>query len=609
MKKYSFQMTKGEVRELYIRAMWEYLCLHRLKWLLLPAVLALECIFVSWAMALATGILFLLIFVPVAMWSNFRMKKQLCGKTRTMEVEAGILKPGVEGELYCEIPCSNITEFRMTRHLLMLGLRQASKVIAWYPVPLRVFADEQERDGFLEAVRNPQTTVSDMEEHSETSAIDLGVQAAEKSEQEYFRVSSQVGEEEWVRMMAAATEIIRAGTLGERKNHFVWIVLAAVFSVFSCGAALFFHSAATIFHIMSLVGILFFFSLLRNLLENPERNIRTQLRRGMAQNNVLGVWEISVTDLGIRQSVSGENSALIPWESLLCVVETDDELFFYQKDKRHFSAIQKSWLESREQIESLKGLCREKHVEVLAGKRKKYAPNGLISLLMIVVVAGYLWLVYRDFRKDIVPDYTPFNEQVSVLRSLGFTIPKELEETLCVYIEENEMASYVETYPYTWLLSNLAWIDNEEEWAAWFQDGAEVFWFDFEGWDIDTDYIRILEGMQKLSAGSILDDVENIREDTENMNWEMGTGTITVSLEWNGQEHSWKMDVDNDWIDAEVLGIYNGLLEKEGVSERFYMTGDDGQGAFVFYCTKEWASAFEDATGLDMELYMVKKGW
>ncbi|MDE5590664.1 MAG: hypothetical protein K2J60_16245, partial [Acetatifactor sp.] len=373
MKKYSFQMTKGEVRELYIRAMWEHLCLHRFKWLLLPAILILECIFVSWAVALSTGILFLLIFVPIAMWSNFRMKKQLCGKTRTMEVEAGILKPGVEGELYCEIPCSNITEFRMTRHLLMLGLRQASKVIMWYPVPLRVFADEQERDSFFEAVRNPQTTVSDMGEQGETSAIDSGIQAAEKSEQEYFRISFQVGEEEWVRMTATATEIIRAGFLGEQKNHFVGIILAAVFSVLSCGAALLFHSTAFVFHVISLFGILIFFSLLRNLLENPERNIRTQLRKGMVQNNVLGVWEISVTDMGIRQSVSEKNSALIPWESLLCAVEMDDVLYFYQKDKRHFCAIQKNGPENREQIESLKGLCREKHVQILAGKRKKYA--------------------------------------------------------------------------------------------------------------------------------------------------------------------------------------------------------------------------------------------
>ncbi|MDE6639191.1 MAG: YcxB family protein [Acetatifactor sp.] len=609
MKKYSFQMTREEISELCLRARWENLLLRRFKWLLLPAVLTLECIFVSWTMALATLALMLLIFAALIMWTDFVMKKQLYGKTRTMEVEGGVLKSSIEGEVYCEIPCSSITEIRTTRHLLMLGLRQTSKVIGWYPVPLRVFADGQERDSFSEAVRNPQTVVSNPEEHEETFATDPGVQAAERSEQEYFRVSFQVGEEEWVRMMTTATEIIRAGTLGEQKKYFFRIVLAAVFSALLYGAALFFSGAADIMRSMFLVGSFFFLILLWILLGNPERNIRTQLRKGMMQNNVLGVWEISVTDAGIRQSISEDNSALIPWESLLCVVETDNGLFFYRKEKRHFIAIQKSGPESREQIESLKELCREKHVEVLAGKRKKYVPTWLFVMLIVVMYVGYMVsVVSGGVRKDTVPDYTSLNEQVSVLRSLGFTIPEEMEDTLCTCIEENGMNSYVERYPYTWLLSNLAWADAEE-WADWAQDGAAVFWFDFEGWDISTDYVMILEGMQKLSAGSILDDVENIREDTGNVDWEKGTGTITVSLKWKGQEHSWKMDMENDWIDPEVLGIYNGLLEKEGVPERFYVTGDDGQGAFVFYCTGEWASAFEDATGLDLETCMVKKGW
>lgn len=311
-----------------------------------------------------------------------------------MEVKAGLLKPGVEGELYCEIPCSSITEFRRTRHLLMLGFRQASKVIAWYPVPLRVFANEQERDSFTESVKSPHTTVPDMEKYEETSVADIGVQPTEKSEQEYFRVTFQVGEEEWIRMKAAATEIIQAGTLGEKKNHLIWIVLAAALFVLSCEAAWLFRSVADVIYIMSLIVIVLFLSLLRNLLENPEKNIRNKLRRGMVQNNVLGVWETSVTEMGIRQSVSGKNSAMIPWESLLCVVETDNELFFFQKDKKHFSVIQKKGMESREQIESLKGLCREKRMKVLAEKRKKYAPGWLFSLLIAIVIVVYAWLIY-----------------------------------------------------------------------------------------------------------------------------------------------------------------------------------------------------------------------
>lgn len=609
MKKYSFQMTEEEVGELCLRALWERLLLQLSKCLLLLAVLILECIFLSWIMAQALVILLiflLLLFVVCIVLNISAMKKQLCGKTRTVGVEDGILKQHMEGELYSEIPCSSITEVRMTRHLLMLGLRQAPKAIAWYPIPLRVFADEQERDSFVESIRNPQiqagesSAVSDMGEHGETS------------EQEYFRLSFQVGEEEWVRMMTVATENLPARTPGEQKGRLVWIVLAVVFSVLSCGVVCFFPSTARIIYIMPCAGTIIFLLLLRNRMENPEKRIRAQIRKGIAQSNTWGVWNASVTEMGIRQRVLGKNSVIIPWESLLCVVETDAELLFYQKDRRHFGVLPKMGLESREQVESLKGLCREKHVEVLVGKRKKYVPNWLFPLLIAVMLVGYLLayvcLISGDAWKVPVPGYVSFDEQVSVLRSFGFTIPEEMEETLGAYMEEYEMTLYVERYPYTWLLSNLPWVDEEER-ADWGQDGAEIFWFDFEGWDIYTDYIRVLEGMQKLSTGSILDDVGNIREDTGNMDWEKGTGTITVSLEWNGQEHSWKMDVNNDWIDAKVLGIYNGLLEKEGISERFYMTGDDGQGAFVFYCTKEWASAFEDATGLDLETYMVKKGW
>lgn len=618
MKKYSFQMTKEEVTEFCLRAIWEQMLLHRAKGLLLLAILALEYVLVSWIAALGIVIVVLLALVVFIARNNFVMKKELCGKTRTIGVEDGMLKQVTEGVLYSEIPCSSITEVRITRHLLMLGLHQAPKVIAWYLIPLRVFADEQERDWFVESVRNSQVQAgeraagSDMGELGEASVTGSGAQAAEKSEQEYFRLSFQVGEEEWVRMLAAATENVPAGTLREHKGRPVRIALAAVFSALLCGVAWVFPSAAKLFYVMSLMGTIISLLLLRNLMENPKKRIRTQIRKGIAQSNNWGIWNTSVTEMGIRQSVSGKNSVIIPWESLLYMVETDTDLLFYQKDKRHFSVFPKAAMESREQMESLKELCREKHVEVLAGKRKKYVPNWLFSLLIAVVlvgyVAAYVVLIHRDSGKDTAPDYAPLDKQVAVLRSFGFTIPEEMEQTLGVYVEKYELDSFVESYPYIWLLSNLAGIDDEE-WADKGQDGPKVFWFDFEGWDIYTDYIRVLEGMQKISAGSILDDVGNIREDTGNVNWERGTGTITVFLEWNGQEHSWKMDVENDWIDAEVLGIYNGLLEKEGISERFYMTGDAGQGVFVFYCTGEWASEFEDATGLDMETYMVKKGW
>ena len=65
------------------------------------------------------------------------------------------------------------------------------------------------------------------------------------------------------------------------------------------------------------------------------------------------------------------------------------------------------------------------------------------------------------------------------------------------------------------------------------------------------------------------------------------------------------MDVEYDWIDPDILGVFNGLLEQTDAAERFYVIGDNGQGALVFYRTAEWAQAFEKATGLVPEAPVV----
>ena len=50
--------------------------------------------------------------------------------------------------------------------------------------------------------------------------------------------------------------------------------------------------------------------------------------------------------------------------------------------------------------------------------------------------------------------------------------------------------------------------------------------------------------------------------------------------------------MEYDWIDPDILGVFNGLLEQTDAAERFYVIGDNGQGALVFYRTAEWAQAF-----------------
>lgn len=97
-----------------------------------------------------------------------------------------------------------------------------------------------------------------------------------------------------------------------------------------------------------------------------------------------------------------------------------------------------------------------------------------------------------------------------------------------------------------------------------------------------------------------LDTVTNISEDDSKVDWERGKGTITVSLEWEGQTYHWDMRVYYDWLDSDVLGILNALLTEQKSQKLFYAAGDNGQGAIIFFCTAEWAENFMEATGLEL---------
>ena len=109
--------------------------------------------------------------------------------------------------------------------------------------------------------------------------------------------------------------------------------------------------------------------------------------------------------------------------------------------------------------------------------------------------------------------------------------------------------------------------------------------------------------MLELSTGSSLDEIKDIQVNTDHVDWEEGSGSIEVSLSYQDEIYRFDMDVEYDWIDSKVLGIFNSLLEPEGSEKLFYATWDGGQGAIVFFCTKEWKEQFEAKTGLELTCY------
>ena len=614
MKKYSFSMTKKEILECSVRAVLEQMRLQLVTWLGMLAICILETLAVHWLGIFLVVFIIALITIMICQSYAFT-KKNLYGKTQTMWVEDGLLKE--DGEVYGEMACSNIQVIKKTGNLLMLGAYQAKKRLIWYPMPLRVFSDRQDMDEFLRMIQFPMASYG-----QDIYTMPVDDKEEESDMNELFHFSFRIDEEKWERVLIDITQINRSGVLGGlKKNKVIWAIFGLNLAVYICGRIFYFNFIIQTIFFLTLVFLLF---MLMHVKGNPEKFIKRQLKKGIFQSDVYGEWKVSITETGTTWIGPRQGRTVMSWDKFSQMVETEIAFYLFWNDKKHYNILLRECFESYEQAEALKRLCTEKNISVSMGKKVKYIPNWVFILLIVVLNVVYLLTpepkmhsesteqvsiqesapayYYRseEFNSADYPTYVPIDKQVEVLKSHSLTVSDKIVESAKDTMDEYEhMRIYVEGYPYTWLLTQMGAPDYNDEWeVTGYSD--EVFWFDFEGWDISTDYITILEGMMALAPQSAISSVTNISEDTTDVDWDKGSGNIEVSLEWNGQEYTWDMDMYYDWIDEDVLKILNSLLEQTDEEERFYVTGDDGQGAIVFYCSKEWAEEFQNATWLEM---------
>ena len=472
----------------------------------------------------------------------------------------------------------------------MMGYMQGARRPVWFMIPLRSFRDGHEVDLFLAALRDPVTQEN-------------------YYDQAYLRFQFQIDGERWVRLQKGAADLINGGSLGRsaRTNGIlIWgSVMTVVLTVVSCLISGRFHWMFVCYGFVLAVLMC-----LRLCCLDPEKPIRNQLKQPEVAARACGLWQVSLTEEGVSLAMPAGIRNVYLWASLAWLLETEEAFYLFHKDKKHFVMIAKESFLSWDQVDLFHRICADHGIQKIVPKKARYVPGWLIwTLLGVFLLALFGIVMVRAFLTERdepgvvsvdVYERVPLEEQVEVLESLGLQVPEETAASVRSSMEEYGMYDLVEESPYTWLLTDMGAPTYDEEWNVTGY-AADVFWFDFEGFDISTDYIDILNGMLALAEGSCLDDVTDIREDMTDADWESGRGTVTVSLRWKGEPYEWDMEMYNDWIDVSVLGILNPLLEQEGSQEYFYATGDNGQGAIVFFCTQEWAEQFTQKTGLVLE--------
>lgn len=618
-KKYEYVMELSEIREFCRFAFVEQLKCNKRTWFRVLLIIALTPFLVPHA---AVVLLILMIGWMIAIGVSYYRStvKLLKGQLWTVyRIQDGRLR--VARSDYSEIPCKDICFIRRTKRLLMLGYMQGPRRPAWFVMPLRVFGDEQELAAFLALIRNPQaegeSAFAEPSGNGEKTASEPG----ETMPQEYMRFSYLLDGERWVRFQKGAADLLNGGSLGRPARMYGAIILGCVMT-----AAMF----ISMYLIVGTLGwplvcyclALTFWMCLRLFFRDPERRIRKQIKAPEIANHACGVRQVSLGEEGITVNLPMNMKDFYSWTSLEWLLETEEVFYIFHKDKKHFIMIAKECFASWEQVDVFHRICADHGVRKIAPKRARYVPTWLtwtVFALIILVSAGVLVArIYLDFIGGIFDRQAPMTggpagmaagdglvrvplaKQVEVLASLGLDVPEETVESVRSSMVEYDLYDMVEESPYTWLLMDMGMPSYDEDWNL-VGYSSEVFWFDFEGVDLSTDYIDILNGMLALAQGSPLDSVSDIRENTENVDWEKGSGTVTVSLNWEGQDYHYDMEVYYDWIDGEVLSLFNELLEGRNFQKRFYAMGDNGQGAIVFFCTEEWAEEFTLKTGLELE--------
>lgn len=619
-KKYEYIMENTEIREFCIKALAEQIKCRKKRWLFLMLILVLEAFFIPKA-AGAVALLLLLMFVLTGIRTYKMIKDTVAGRQWTVWIEDGRIKVNrVDGS---EVPCRNIELIRTTRRLLMLGYYQAPGRPAWFVIPLRVFAGESEKDAFLEklhsAKEQPFDSVGNLSVSGCGSSDENREAQVNGMSSERLRLTYMLDEEKWIRFQKGAIDLVNGGTFGNTERLWrilFWGCLIAVFMT----ACIYF--AAGSLNVMLVCFSLFITVLLvlRLWFRNPEKILRRQMKSPVMRERACGLWQVSLTDEGIFVNLPYGIHDFYAWESLAWLVETGEAFYVFHKDKKRFIMIGKESFRDWDQVALLHQMCQSMGIKKVPAKKMHYLPDWafvvivvLFALVCMCVFVGSIFLQVRQsdrtgsktyekegFGSVYYPDYVPLDQQVKVLRLLGIEVPEETVSSVREFMEEYDMYYQVEGSPYTWLLMDLGGPDYDEEWNI-VGYSEDVFWFDFEGLDISTDYINVLNGMAALAKGSCLDEVKDICENTDAVDWERGRGTITVSLTYQGQLYLYDMEVYNDWIDGNVLGIYNLFLEQEKSQKFFYATGDNGQGAIVFYCTPVWAEEFMHKTGLVLE--------
>lgn len=270
-----------------------------------------------------------------------------------------------------------------------------------------------------------------------------------------------------------------------------------------------------------------------------------------------------------------------------------------QEGWREFWAKKEKERRKSDKIQVILALSGIAVLIVLAFVLPEYGGRGELAATPVMMdqpMAGDPYVFHPESYKD----YTPLEEQVEVLKTLGFEITEDAVAGLRAGMEEEPMARvWVEGDPYRSLLSMLGMPKRNYDTWEMEEYSDQAYWFDWEGFDMSQEYVYILNAVNAMAKGEFT--ITDARQEMSDADWEKGSGVVHLSFNVNEIPFEYEMKLESDWLDTKIIGDINDALKKAGIEKQVYAMADDGQGCILMYGDKDWAKRFRKATGIRLE--------
>jgi len=177
-------------------------------------------------------------------------------------------------------------------------------------------------------------------------------------------------------------------------------------------------------------------------------------------------------------------------------------------------------------------------------------------------------------------------EQLVVLSSCGITLRKGVTIDDLLY-ESSEREGYEQS-----VLLLIVHLGGEQDYGQNLRFSDQLWHFDTECIYDHGSYAQIAERMRDLAYPHLpltdISDYVNVEE-----------GRAELSFKINEKAFTWKMDVDDDWVDPSIWRLFVNLLAEQTKLVRYTYLDLGGQDFMIGIATEEQRTKLNEATGLN----------